>query len=409
MSVTMRILQRFDVRHEKEFLDLFEGDGAAGPHRVLREPGRMMTLPDARPGNRPDMTAAFADNDRRHRRLRAGLGVVPMLVLVYGCAIMLHGVLLSLLWDYRLKVQVFSQVEAQRPAAYVLARGALLMGAGLAAWVFWSATSSARRKAPDVPPSASRRWGFSAAFGAVVGFCLYWCVWHALGWWLPWSAMAFCAVAVGVLHAAGLWRAEALLAPEIEHHLRQEREEGRGIIGLPEGLVSLSAYREEWPGLFEREAERIRAAIGPVALDVQHVGSTAVGGLPAKPIIDIAVAVTSFEEAADCVRPLRSIGYEYRGENGIPRRHYLIRGRPRTHHLHVVEIDSDEWREFIAFRDRLRRDPRLAAEYDALKQDLARQFRSDRPAYQDGKAAFIRRVLDEPEGGAPQHPGSDDS
>ncbi|MCJ7551153.1 MAG: GrpB family protein, partial [Anaerolineae bacterium] len=112
------------------------------------------------------------------------------------------------------------------------------------------------------------------------------------------------------------------------------------MIGLERGVVRLAPYTTEWQRCFEAEKERLQAVIGQYVLDIQHVGSTSIPGMIAKPIIDIGIAVTSFEEARVCIQPIQQLGYEYRGELKIPRRHYFVKGDPRTHHLHMNEIDS---------------------------------------------------------------------
>ena len=164
-------------------------------------------------------------------------------------------------------------------------------------------------------------------------------------------------------------------------------------LGLERGMVRLAPHAERWHDLFAEEAELIRAAIGAYVLAVEHVGSTAVCGLSAKPIIDIAVAVRDITDAAKCVVPLRGIGYEYRGEQGIPGRHFFGKGRPRTHHLHVVESGSDFWLSHLLFRDYLRQHRESAPEYEELKRELAEKYRDNREAYTEGKAAFIESVL----------------
>lgn len=166
------------------------------------------------------------------------------------------------------------------------------------------------------------------------------------------------------------------------------------MIGLPRGIVKLAPYTAEWKRLFEEEMALLQAAIGRYVLDIQHVGSTAISGMVAKPIIDIGIAVTSFEEARVCVQPIEELGYEYRGEHGIPRRHYFVKGNPRTHHLHMNEIDSLDWENQVLFRDYLLQHLGLAEEYAALKVGLAQRYSTDREAYLDGKASFIERVLE---------------
>lgn len=170
------------------------------------------------------------------------------------------------------------------------------------------------------------------------------------------------------------------------------------MIGLPTSVVALSPHNPAWSELFQEQAARIRDVIGAYVLDVQHVGSTAIPGIQAKPIIDIGVAVASFEEATRCIAPLEALGFNYRGENGIPRRHYFnlhdgSRRNVRTHHLHMNEIGSDDWRAQICFRDALRQRAHIARSYEDLKKSLAARFPTAPMAYLAGKDKFIRKVL----------------
>jgi GrpB-like predicted nucleotidyltransferase (UPF0157 family) len=168
------------------------------------------------------------------------------------------------------------------------------------------------------------------------------------------------------------------------------------MIGLEKGVVRLVPHEAEWARIFEEEKARIEAAIGPYILDIQHVGSTSIAGIPAKPIIDIGVAVWNFEEAAVCIEPIIHLGYVYRGENGIPRRHYFRKsndGNIRTHHLHMNEIDGSDWENQILFRDYLRQHPETAAEYARLKMRVAQEHPGNREAYLAGKGPFIEKVL----------------
>ncbi len=165
------------------------------------------------------------------------------------------------------------------------------------------------------------------------------------------------------------------------------------MIGLPKGTVKLVAHSAGWRELFEAEKTLLRSVIGKLALEVEHIGSTSVCGLEAKPIIDMAVAVREILEAAECVAPLEGVGYVYRGENGIPGRHYFRKGDPTLYHLHMVELSSEFWRAHLLFRDYLRGHQEVAAEYGKLKRELAMRYPFNREAYTEGKAAFIEGVL----------------
>lgn len=170
------------------------------------------------------------------------------------------------------------------------------------------------------------------------------------------------------------------------------------MIGLEKGVVRVAAHAAEWARLFDVEKRCLQDALGEFASAIEHVGSTSVAGLAAKPVIDIAVAVGDLSRVGECVAALARLGYEHKGENGIPRREYFTKGRPRrTHHVHMVEAGGDIWRNYLRFRDRLRASPSLVAEYAALKQRLASEFPSDREAYTEAKSPFIRRVLDAPD------------
>lgn len=167
-------------------------------------------------------------------------------------------------------------------------------------------------------------------------------------------------------------------------------------LGLASGAVRLATADPSWPALFAAERGRLLAAAGDLPLVIEHVGSTAVPGLPAKPILDLMGGRPAGSDLAPYVAALEAAGYRHRGEYGIPGRHYFVRDdaeRRRTHHLHVVEHEGVFWREHLAFRDALRADPALRDAYAALKRDLAARLPRDRAAYTDGKTAFVRRAV----------------
>jgi len=165
-------------------------------------------------------------------------------------------------------------------------------------------------------------------------------------------------------------------------------------LGLGPGQVRLHEDHEDWAKQYQVEKARLLQAVGSHILEIQHVGSTSVLGVPAKPIIDILVGVGDFEEAVVCIAPMEGIGYCYRGENGIPRRHYFVRGDPRTHHVHMVERGSENWRITLAFRDLLRSDDGAAREYSEAKKRLAAQYPDNREAYQREKDKIVARILE---------------
>lgn len=167
-------------------------------------------------------------------------------------------------------------------------------------------------------------------------------------------------------------------------------------LGLSSGTVRLAPSDPAWAAGFAAERARVLAALGGLPVAVEHVGSTAVPGLPAKPILDLLAGRPAGNALAPYVAALTAAGYHYRGEYGIPGRHYFVRDAPdgcRTHHLHLVEHGGEFWRSHLAFREYLRRVPDRAAAYATLKRDLATRHPHDRAAYTEGKSAFIAETL----------------
>ena len=163
--------------------------------------------------------------------------------------------------------------------------------------------------------------------------------------------------------------------------------------------VYLATYDPLWPRRFEEERGRIESAIGPWVAEIEHVGSTAVPGLDAKPVIDIMVGLASMADADHCVEPLIGLGYSYWREGVEPHHRLFVmfvdaRRTARTHNLHLVEAWGWYWKERLLFRDYLRNHPATACEYAQLKHRLAKQHRDDREAYTAAKAKFVSAVVD---------------
>jgi GrpB-like predicted nucleotidyltransferase (UPF0157 family) len=157
--------------------------------------------------------------------------------------------------------------------------------------------------------------------------------------------------------------------------------------------VMLSDYDPNWPAQFEAERRHLMQTLPGAFIAIEHIGSTAVPGMRAKPLIDMLAGVSSMDEAFALHAVIEKAGYVTPGSfnESLTTRQWFMRQKDghRTHHLHVVVHDSDEWRLRVGFRDRLRCDPELRASYEALKQDLARRYADDRDHYTDGKSAFI--------------------
>lgn len=167
------------------------------------------------------------------------------------------------------------------------------------------------------------------------------------------------------------------------------------MIGLKSGFVKLYPYDIEWQSVFDIEKALLMEKIGEHVLDIQHVGSTSIPGLEAKPIIDIAIGVASLEIGLNCIEPLSKIGYEYKNDAGIPGRHFFAKGdkEKRTHYLHIEVINGQLWNNHILFRDYLRKHNDYGEEYAKLKRILASRYENDRDAYTIGKDEFIRNVI----------------
>lgn len=164
--------------------------------------------------------------------------------------------------------------------------------------------------------------------------------------------------------------------------------------------VVVVEYNPLWPTLFEEEKARILSLINPWVARVEHIGSTAIPGLGAKPIIDIMVGLRSLDDARHCIPVLETIGYEYvpKYEIVMPERRYFRKGSPRskrTHHLHMVETASEFWERHLLFRDYLREHEETAGDYYELKKALAERFRFDLGAYTDAKTDFIQQVVEQ--------------
>ena len=166
-----------------------------------------------------------------------------------------------------------------------------------------------------------------------------------------------------------------------------------------EGIVRIAEYSPQWPAVFAAEAEVIRSVFLPAEVHIEHVGSTAVPGLVAKPIIDILLGASSLPEIEHRIPALEAIGYSYvpEFEKQLPLRRYFSKPdrRDGRFHLHAVEHGSAFWHEQLRFRDALRAQPALRDEYARLKRRLAVTHNLDRAAYTDAKAPFIQRVLRE--------------
>ncbi len=170
----------------------------------------------------------------------------------------------------------------------------------------------------------------------------------------------------------------------------RDRARAQGVVLLP--------YDPEWPARFEEAKAAILAACGGGLTAIEHVGSTSVPGLGAKPYLDLMPGLRAFEDAAAMLDPMAGLGYEYRGEYGLPGRHYFtkwVEGDAHVwkHNVHTYAVGHIEWTRHLVFRDALRADAGLRQEYWDLKVALSKQFPDNIDAYARAKSEFVERVL----------------
>ena len=182
--------------------------------------------------------------------------------------------------------------------------------------------------------------------------------------------------------------------------------------GLKRGMVELANYRGEWAREAKSAIAELWAALGGAAVDIQHIGSTAVPGLCAKPIVDIAAGVRRLEDLLPCREALEGRGFVFRGAD-VPGQILLVKGDMekdlRTHHIHVVRWDGPAWHDYLDLRDYLTAFPQKAGEYAACKRELAARFPADRRRYTAGKRKTVEALLREARAwrGRAQPPGAE--
>jgi len=162
-------------------------------------------------------------------------------------------------------------------------------------------------------------------------------------------------------------------------------------------LIVIAAYDPAWPERFRLKARSLARVFAGVPCAIEHIGSTAVAGLAAKPVIDILLGVRELAEIEARIPAIESLGYVYvpEYEDELPERRFFRKDEngTRSHHVHAVQMGGAFWRRHLLFRDRLRASPETVAEYAALKKRIAERCRDDVEAYTNAKTDFIRRVL----------------
>jgi len=165
------------------------------------------------------------------------------------------------------------------------------------------------------------------------------------------------------------------------------------MLGLKHGTVKLVPYDSEWPNDFSVEATSVRSCLKKADLTIEHVGSTAIPGIAAKPILDMLVPYEALGEVSEFSQLLANLDYELVTDGALYK--LFIKGpkEARTHHLTFTSQNSAYWLETIQFRNYLLKHPEIAKEYETKKLELASMYADSRRNYTANKAAFIRRVL----------------
>jgi GrpB-like predicted nucleotidyltransferase (UPF0157 family) len=161
----------------------------------------------------------------------------------------------------------------------------------------------------------------------------------------------------------------------------------------PRDVVEVLDHDPEWKHRFEVEKALLERTMGDLVSCLEHIGSTAVPGLPAKPVIDILAGVTKQSPISVYQERVAPLGYEYMRQDDEPQRIHFRKGMPRTHHLHIVIMGTDHFWDHLLFRDYMISHPVERQEYAVLKRDLAKSYTDDREAYWEGKDRFIKSVL----------------
>lgn len=168
------------------------------------------------------------------------------------------------------------------------------------------------------------------------------------------------------------------------------------MIGLKRGTVKLVPYEPIWTQEFKEEKKRLTTILGDLVVDIQHIGSTSIPGISAKPIIDIDVGVKSSGDFPKCMEILERNGYEFR-KNGSRVNSYMLFAKGpqnnRTHYIHVVKFNGEMWKHDLLFRDFLSKHRKEAMQYEDLKNDLEKRFADDRGSYTKNKKEFIRKII----------------
>ena len=157
--------------------------------------------------------------------------------------------------------------------------------------------------------------------------------------------------------------------------------------------VEVVSYNPNWKEMYKEESEKIKNVLSDIIIDIHHIGSTAMPGIKAKPVIDILVEVKDIEGVDQYNHKMKELGYEAMGEYGIPKRRFFRRGGDkRTHHIHIFQLGNEEIERHINFKEYLIAHPDKAREYSKLKEKLANNYTYNVENYNNGKSYFIKEI-----------------
>ncbi len=168
------------------------------------------------------------------------------------------------------------------------------------------------------------------------------------------------------------------------------------MLGLKRKTVKLSKYNPKWNAAFEKEKRPFKKTFVDTIIAIEHIGSTSIPGIVAKPILDMNIGVQSLKIARNMKEKFKQLGYEYRGsKENLKGQELYVKGpeSKRTHYAHVAVFGSNFWHRAIFFRNYLRSHKIIATEYAALKIKLAKKYANDRDTYSNSKNEFIQKVL----------------
>jgi GrpB-like predicted nucleotidyltransferase (UPF0157 family) len=167
----------------------------------------------------------------------------------------------------------------------------------------------------------------------------------------------------------------------------------RNISKTDKRRVGVVSYNSNWKKMYKEESEKIRNVLGDIIIDIHHIGSTAIPGIKAKPVIDILVETKNIEAVDRYNSKMKELGYEAMGEYGIPKRRFFRKGgNNRTHHIHIFQVGNEEIERHINFKEYLIAHPDKAREYSKLKEELVNKYTYDVENYTNGKNDFIKEI-----------------